>query len=192
MHCHIQYIGIQYVYQTVFILYLDTSVFPWCTNICILSPIEIPSAPSIFLTPSLPMYNREDSFKMTCSLPNGITIKKTLFYKVEPGGSHKLAHNNKIYVINKPDFKIAGKYICIYTAEIMDRFIDSLESQSILVNIYGKRLFSIEYILIEYLKESAKIFSNRAPHPKIYAKSKSMCRMRKKREFLNTLQGMTP
>ncbi|XP_073487834.1 uncharacterized protein [Aquarana catesbeiana] len=98
---------------------------------------EIPSAPSIFLTPSLPMYNREDSFKMTCSLPNGITIKKTLFYKVEPGGSHKLAHNNKIYVINKPDFKLAGKYICIYTAEIMDRFIDSLESQSILVNIYA-------------------------------------------------------
>lgn len=98
---------------------------------------EIPLAPSIFLTPSLPMYNREDSFKMTCSLPNGITIKKTLFYKVEPGGSHKLAHNNKIYVINKPDFKLAGKYICIYTAEIMDRFIDSLESQSILVNIYA-------------------------------------------------------
>ncbi|XP_040209022.1 uncharacterized protein LOC120940306 isoform X2 [Rana temporaria] len=96
---------------------------------------EIPSAPSIFLTPSLP-YNREDSFKMTCSLPNGITITKTLFYKVEPGGSHKLAHNNAIYVINKPDFKIAGKYFCMYTIEIMNRYIDSLESQSILVDIY--------------------------------------------------------
>ncbi|XP_077323014.1 uncharacterized protein LOC143956691 [Lithobates pipiens] len=96
---------------------------------------EKPSAPSIFLTPSRPMYNREDSFKMTCSLPNGITMKKTLFYKVEPDGSHKLAHNNAIYAINKPDFKIAGKYFCIYTAEILDRFIDSLESQSIWVNI---------------------------------------------------------
>lgn len=89
------------------------------------------------------MYNREDSFKMTCSPPNGITIMKTLFYKVEPGGSHKLAHNNAIYVINKPDFKIAGKYFCMYTIEIMNRYIDSLESQSILVDIYGKSLFSI-------------------------------------------------
>ncbi|XP_040209044.1 uncharacterized protein LOC120940306 isoform X5 [Rana temporaria] len=37
---------------------------------------EIPSAPSIFLTPSLP-YNREDSFKMTCSLPNDFAFSST-------------------------------------------------------------------------------------------------------------------